>query len=103
MRTEVSLGSSPPLPDEVFETISPAFAAALIAANQLSYSHCKAHHNGKDTIYVFVDPLRAGAELQRRYTAGAFPLVHAKVLADARSYLVDESKRAKEEGHARKR
>lgn len=93
---------SPPTPEEVFETISPAFAAALIAATQLTYSHCKPHRNGKDMIYVFVDPLHYGEELQRRYTAGAFPLVHAKVLADARSFLVDESKRVREGGHATK-
>ena len=103
MRTipDVSRGA-PPLLDEAFETISLALAAALIAANQLNYSHCRTHSNGKDVIYVFLDPLRAGEELQRRYSAGAFPLVHAKVLSDARSFLVDESKRVKGVGNAQK-
>jgi hypothetical protein len=93
--------SAPPL-TETFETISPALAGALIAANQLAYSHCKLHANGKDAIYVFADPLHVGEELQRRYTAGVFPLVHAKVLAEARGYLADESNRLKGGGHAHK-
>lgn len=92
---------SPPL-NETFETISPALAGALIAANQLTYTHCKLHANGKDAIYVFADPLHVGEELQRRYTAGAFPLVHAKVLAEARGFLSDESSRVKGGSHARK-
>jgi hypothetical protein len=94
--------SNPPPLTEEFETISPALAAALIAANQLSYLHSKLHRNGKDTIYVFADPLHVGEELQRRYAAGAFPLVHAKMLAEARGYLADEHNRLKGGGNARK-
>ena len=97
---------SPPtssIAEESFETCSPALAAALIAANQLTYSGCKLHRNGKDTIFAFADPLHAGDELQRRYNAGAFPLVHAKMLAEARGYLADEVKRLKAGGgHAQK-
>ncbi|MGD0467482.1 MAG: hypothetical protein ABSA54_03825 [Terriglobales bacterium] len=88
-----SISNSPPLSE--YETISPAFAAALIAAGQLVYSHCKFHRNGKDVVYVFQDPLRTGEELQRRYTAGVFPLVHAKLLADVRNNLMDEANRIK--------
>jgi hypothetical protein len=98
---EPSSSNPPPLTEE-FETISPALAAALIAANQLSYSHCKLHRNAKDVIFVFKDPLCVGEELQRRYAAGAFPLVHAKMLAEARGYLADEHNRVKGGGHARK-
>jgi len=101
MRPIPAVSPRPPLPEELFETISPAFAAALIAAHQLSYSHCHSHRNGKDVVYAFADPLHVGEELQRRYTAGAFPLVHAKVLAEARSFLVDESKRVKGAGNER--
>lgn len=90
----------PPLPE--YETISPAFAAALIAAGQLSYSHCKLHRNGKDVVFVFQDPLAVGEELQHRYTAGTLPLVHAKLLADVRSNLMEEASRVKGGGHARK-
>jgi hypothetical protein len=92
----------PPLTQETFETISPALAAALIAANQLSYSHCKLHANRKDAIFVFLDPMRIGEDLQRRYAAGAFPLVHAKMLAEARGFLADENSRVKGGGHAHK-
>ncbi len=89
-----------PLPEcSVFETTSPALAAALIAADRLAYSHCKLHRNAKDIIYVFDDPLQNGAELQRRYNAGAFPTVHAKMMTEARSYLADEGKRVKGGGH----
>lgn len=95
--------SPPPLPDDAYRTLSSALAAALIAAQQLEYSHCVLHPNGKDTVYVFHDPTHAGDELARRYTAGALPLVHAKMLADARSYLVDESKRVREGVHAKTR
>jgi len=95
-----------PLPDSnyYFETISSALSAALIAAaaDQLFYDHCKLHRNGKDAVFVFRDPSQVGEELQRRYKAGALPLVHAKVLADARSFLVTESKRVREGGNARK-
>ncbi len=87
---------------EYFETISPALAAAIIVADQLAYSHCKLHHNGKDAVFVFRDPLCIGEELQRRYTAGVFPLVHAKMLAEARGYLADESNRVKGRGHDKK-
>jgi hypothetical protein len=86
---------------QYFETISPALAAALIAADQLAYSHCKIHRNGKDVIFVFEDPLKTGEELQRRYTAGVFPLVHAKMLAEARGYLADECARVRG-GHVKK-
>jgi hypothetical protein len=85
---------------DYFATISPALAAALIAADQLAYSHCKLHHNGKNAVFVFKDPLHVGEELQRRYTSGVFPLVHAKMLAEARGYLVDESNRVKGGRHA---
>jgi hypothetical protein len=95
-------GINPPPLTEEFETISPALAAALIAANQLSYSHCKLHSNRKDVIFVFRDPLRVGEELQRRYAAGAFPLVHAKMLAEARGFLADENSRVKGDGHGKK-
>jgi hypothetical protein len=92
---------SPPPFNETFETISPALAGALIAANQLAYSHCKLHANGKDAVFVFADSLHVGEELQRRYTAGAFPLVHAKVLAEARGFLADETYRVKGGRHAK--
>ena len=93
----------PPLTDKnSFETISPALAAALIAADQLAYSHCKFHANRKDVIFVFSDPLQNGEELQRRYAAGVLPLVHAKMLAEARGFLADESSRVKGGGHAKK-
>ena len=85
-----------------FETISPALAAALIAAQQLTYSHAKLHPNHKDVVYVFDDPLRVGAELQRRYNAGVLPSVHAKAVNEARGYLADECKRVKGGGHASK-
>jgi hypothetical protein len=91
----------PPLTD-YFETISPALAAALIAADQLKYSHCELHRNGKDAVFFFQDPLHVGEELQRRYAAGVFPTVHAKMLAEARGYLADESNRVKGGGHERK-
>lgn len=96
------LSSTPPPLTEYFPTISPALAAALIAADQLAYSHCQLHSNGKDAIFFFKDPLHTGEELQRRYAAGVFPTVHAKMLADARGYLADESNRVKGGGHARK-
>ena len=89
--------------NETFETISPALAGALIAANQLAYSHCKLHSSGNHVLFVFADPLHVGEELQRRYTAGAFPLVHAKVLAEARSFLADESTRVKGGHYASKK
>lgn len=95
MNTVLPSNCSPPPLNETFETISPALAGALIAANQLAYSHCKLHANSKDVIFIFADPLHVGDELQRRYTAGAFPLVHAKVLAEARGFLSDETYRVK--------
>jgi hypothetical protein len=97
-------GSPPSLTEALFETLSPALAAALIAAHQLNYSHCKLHPNGKDTIFVFQDPLHLGEELQRRYASGAFPLVHAKMFSEARAYLADEHNRVKKggSGHGRK-
>ncbi len=102
MRPEPESSSSAPPPlNETFETISPALAAALIAADQLPYSHCQLHRNGTNVIFVFKDPLHSGEELQRRYTAGVFPLVHAKMLAEARSYLADESTRIKGGRHAK--
>lgn len=94
MRPELPPSNSPPL-TEVFETLSPPLAAALIAASQLAYSHCYLHRNGKDVIFVFKDPLRNGEELQRRYQSGAFPLVHAKMLAEARLFLATENNRVK--------
>jgi hypothetical protein len=94
MRPEVSTTPTP-LTEDIFETMSPALAAALIAAYQLSYSHCKLHANRKDVLFVFEDPLHIGGELRRRYTAGVFPLVHAKVLAEARVYLAEENNRVK--------
>jgi hypothetical protein len=98
-----SSGSAPPLTEaESFETISPALAAALITADQLAYSHCNLHLNGKDAVFVFRDPLHTGEELQRRYTAGVLPTVHAKMLAEARGYLANESNRVKGGGRARK-
>lgn len=94
-----NISNPPPLPE--YLTISPAFAAALIAAGQLVYSHCKLHPNGKDVVYVFEDPLHTGDELQRRYTAGVFPLVHAKLLADVRNNLMDEANRVKGGRHGK--
>jgi hypothetical protein len=96
----VNHSASSPLFPDIFETISPALAAALIAANQLAYSHCKLHANGRDTVFIFGDALHNGEELQRRYAAGAFPLVHPKMLAEARGYLADENVRVKGGGHA---
>ncbi len=86
-------------PPESFDTISPALASALIAAGALSYSHAKLHSNGRDVVYTFADPARAGDELQRRYAVGAFPLVHAKVLAEARTFLADEAARVRNARH----
>lgn len=91
----------PPTPNDFFETISSSFAAALIAADQLSYFGCRFHRNGKDAVFVFRDPLHVGDELQRRYAAGVFPLVHPKILAEARGYLAEEAKKVREGGHAR--
>ena len=99
---EPSSSASPPLAEEFFETISPALAAALIAAAQLAYSHCKVNPNQKDAVLVFRDPLHTGEELQRRYTAGVLPTVHAKMLAEARGYLADECNRVKGGGHAKR-
>jgi hypothetical protein len=90
-----------PLPE--YETISPAFAAAIIAAGQLVYSHCKMHPNGKDVVYVFQDPLRIGDDLQHRYKAGTLPLVHAKFLSDVRTNLMEEANRVKGGHHASKK
>jgi hypothetical protein len=101
MNAVVPSNCSPPPLNETFETISPALAGAFIAANQLAYSHCKLHPNGSNVVFVFADPLHVGEELQRRYTAGAFPLVHAKVLAEARGFLADESNRIKGGRHAK--
>jgi hypothetical protein len=84
-----------------FETISPALAAALIAGQQLAYAHAKMHTNRKDVVYVFDDPLRVGAELQRRYNAGVLPAVHAKAVNEARGYLAEECKRVKGGSHAK--
>ena len=93
--SEVRTNSPTPPLTETFQTISPALAAALIAANQLTYAYCKLHANRKDAIFVFADPLHVGEELQRRYTAGVFPLVHAKLLAETRGFLADECYRVK--------
>lgn len=89
-----------PLTEE-FVTISPALAAAIIVAGQLAYSHARLHANRKDVLFVFEDPLHIGEELQRRYQAGIFPLVHAKMLAEARGFLVDENNRVKGVRHAK--
>jgi hypothetical protein len=95
---------TPPPETECFETRSTALAAALIAADQLRYSHCRIHDNGKDGFYVFRDPLHVGEELQRRYKALLFPTIHARVLAEARGFLVDDYKRVlKRVGHGRKK
>ena len=101
MRPEPSSSNPPPLTAE-FETISPALAAALIAADQLSYLRSELHRNGKDVIFVFDDPLHVGEEVQRRYNAGVFPRVHTKMLSEARGFLADECHRVKGGGHARK-
>jgi hypothetical protein len=101
MPPEPSSSTPTPLTQETFETISPALAAAFIAADQLAYSHCKLHRNGKDAVFVFHDPLHTGEELQRRYQAGVLPTVHAKMLAEARGFLADEHNRVKGSGHAK--
>ena len=88
--------SSTPTPStDFYETISPALAAALIAASRLSYSHCTLHRNGRDVIFCFEDLLHVGDELAKRYASGTFPLVHPKMLADARVYLAEENNRLK--------
>jgi hypothetical protein len=77
-----------------FETISLSVAAAFIAADQLSYSHCRLQSPGSNyAIFIFLDPLHVGLELQSRYTSGLFPSVNPKILADARSYLTKECNR----------
>jgi hypothetical protein len=87
-----------PLPSNpTFETISPAVAAALIATGSLTYSHARLLTNG-NVAYIFDDPIAVGPELQRRYHAGVFPLVHAKTIADARGFLADEGSRVKRGG-----
>lgn len=95
MNKELPPGSTPtPLPDN-FQTISPALAAAFIAARQLTYSRCELHRNGRDVIFFFEDPEHIGDELRQKYSMGTFPLVDAKMLADARSYLAKENNRLK--------
>lgn len=88
-------GDTPNPLTEYFATISPALAAAFIAAHQLVYSHCTLHRNGRDVTFFFEDPEHIGNELCRKYSAGTFPLVDAKMLADARSYLAKENNRLK--------
>jgi hypothetical protein len=101
MPPEPEPSCSTPLTEHAFETLSPPLAGALIAASALAYSHCYLHRNCKDAVFVFKDPLRVGEELQRRYQSGAFPLVHAKMLAEARLFLANENIRVKGEGHAK--
>jgi hypothetical protein len=91
--SNVSSSTSPPSP--FYETVSPPFAAALIAAGQLVYLNCKLHPNGKNVVYVFDDPLHIGEELQRRYATSIFPLVHPKLLADVRNKLMEDANRVK--------
>jgi hypothetical protein len=87
-----------------FETISLAIAAAFIAADQLSYSHCKLQKpNSNYAVFIFRDPLHVGLELQRRYTAGLFPSVNPKILADARGYLTEQCNRMKGCSHANRK
>lgn len=64
-----------------------------MAAGKLEYNRVELHKNKRDVEYIFDDPLQVGDELQRRYAGSAFPLVHAKTLADARGFLADEHKR----------
>lgn len=94
--------TSAPL-SEYFKTVSSALAAAIIASGSLSYSHAELHTNNRDVIFIFKDPCAQGEEIQRRYTACTLPMVHAKTLAEARGFLVDEITRIKQGGGYGKR
>ncbi len=74
----------------LFETSSQHFAAALIATHLLEYSHARLHENGRETLYIFLDPELHGREYLRQYWAQTFPLVHASTLAQAIKLLVKE-------------
>lgn len=103
MRPESPPSSTPTTSSDYFKTTSPAFAAALIAASALAYLHCDLHTNSRDAVFVFEDPNHEGEELQRRYSAGTFPRVHAHMLAKARGYLMDEKTRMQQGGGYAKR
>jgi hypothetical protein len=93
----------PPSTDpNFFQTVSLSLSAALIAAQQLKFSHCELHANCKDAMFFFEDPHHIGSELQRKYTSGILPTVHAKVLNEARSYLMEEANRLKGTDRAKK-
>jgi hypothetical protein len=95
--------ASPPLPetDNAFRTQSTSFAAALVAADLLSYLHAELNTTG--VVFCFKDPHSEGDDLKRRFDAGMFPRVEPKVLFSARGFLMDEMARLQGRGrHERK-
>lgn len=76
-----------------FRTQSTSFAAALVASDQLRYSHTELHANGRDVVFVFDDPYAQGEVLHRRFNAGMFSRVEPKLLFSARGFLTDEMAR----------
>jgi hypothetical protein len=91
--------ASPPTTENTFRTPSTSFAAALVAANALEYSHPEMGATG--VVFVFHDPATQGDLLRRRFDAGMFPRVDARVLFSARGFLIDEMARLSGKGKHR--
>jgi hypothetical protein len=97
-----TLAPPPPETEHPFRTLSTAFAAALVAADQLRYLRSELNDSNCEVVFVFDDPLAQGDQLHRRFDAGMFPRVEPKLLFSARGFLMDEMARLQGRGrHAK--
>jgi hypothetical protein len=90
-----------PQPNVLYETVSIALGAALVATTLLRYMGPRLHANTRDVMLQFDDPLGNGPELARRYAAGVFPAVNPRLLTDAHKFLQEEVRRVKGPADAR--
>jgi hypothetical protein len=94
--------------EKVFETNNAVFAAALVAADQLSYLRARLHENGRDAVFTFEDDTGQGPELLRRYNTGVFPKVNPRFFHEVKGFFSSEHNRLRAEltrggvGHEKK-
>jgi hypothetical protein len=96
MSESISPSTLPPDPEVPHtRTNNLNFAAAVIAADLLSYVHTEIAKNGSDPVFVLKDLNELAPELQRKFNRGVFPHVNPRILFDVRAFLLDEAARVR--------
>lgn len=87
-----------PEPTPLYKSCNTAFVATLLASDRATYVGCEIDPSTKRVMFVVTDIAEMCRTWEEQFSKHVCPLVHPRVLLEARSYLQSEVAKIKPGG-----